>query len=65
MSRQLLAATHLRLLTIAEYAVLVRLQGAGQYGVEHPAAAFRDDGTIRVPDGPAALRPHPMAGEPA
>ncbi|MEV6421710.1 hypothetical protein [Streptomyces sp. NPDC051662] len=65
MSRQLLAAAHLRLLAVPDYTVLVRLQGPGQYGVQHPPAAFRDDGTIRVPDGPPALRPHPLAGEPA
>ncbi|WP_328973459.1 hypothetical protein [Streptomyces sp. NBC_00239] len=65
MARRLLAAGHLRLLAVAEYTVLARLQGPEQYGVEYPAAAFRDDGTIRVPDGPPALRPHPMAGEPA
>ncbi|MFE2639431.1 hypothetical protein ACFXKF_32510 [Streptomyces scopuliridis] len=49
MSRQLLSAAHLRLLAVAEDTVLVRLQGPGQYGVQH------------LP----ALRPHPLAGEQA
>jgi hypothetical protein len=64
-SRRLLATVHLALLAVAEYAVLLRLDGPIQYGMEVPVTGFRDNGTVRVPEAPPVLRPHAPAGEPA
>ncbi|TLQ39344.1 hypothetical protein [Streptomyces marianii] len=64
-SRRLLATVHLALLAVAEYAVLLRPVGPGQYGMEGPGTSFRNDGTVRVPEALAVLHAHTPAGESA
>ncbi|MDF3303372.1 hypothetical protein, partial [Streptomyces tropicalis] len=49
LSRQLLAAVHLRLLVLAQYTVLLSPEGPGPCGVDQPFADFHDDASTRIP----------------